>query len=225
MQALGNLIERISAWLFAFGSWIFGGLIAFNLLVLASLFTIGPIHPAILVSLTAFACALPLNVAGLFLLKLIQEMKDVNIDEQMLHAFQDTGFPIEAYFPPSQERVSLYKRRTDVALGYSTGILAFSVALTLTGMVSVLWYMAWWVGVVFFAMVLVSQVLVIIVIAHSLPPESEAEKEQKRRYREHLARQRKGQRKAEQERQKDGSCAVISPPPSSLEEAKPSQED
>src|SRR6266566_421656 len=147
MQALGNLIERISAWLFAFGSWIFGGLIAFNLLVLASLFTIGPIHPAILVS------------------------------------------------------------------------------LTLTGMVSVLWYMAWWVGVVFFAMVLVSQVLVIIVIAHSLPPESEAEKEQKRRYREHLARQRKGQRKAEQERQKDGSCAVISPPPSSLEEAKPSQED
>jgi len=138
MQAVGNLIERISPWLFAFGSWIFGGLIAFNLVVIASLFTIGPVHPAIMVSLTGFACALPLNVAGLNLLKLMQEMKDVNIDEQMLHAFQDAGFPIEAYVPPSQERASLYKRRTKVALGYSTGILAFSVVLTLTGMVAVL---------------------------------------------------------------------------------------
>ncbi len=99
MQALGNLVERISPWLFAFGSWIFGGFIAFNLLVVASLITVGSAHAAVLVSITAFACALPLNVAGLFLLKLIQEMKDVGLDEQMLHAFQDAGFPIEAYFP------------------------------------------------------------------------------------------------------------------------------
>ncbi len=200
MQAVDNLIERISAWLFAFGSWIFGGLIAFNLLVTASLFTIGPIHPAILVSLTAFACALPLDVAGLFLLRLIQEMKDVNIDEQTLHAFQDTGFPIEAYFPPSQERTSLYKRRTHVALGYSTGILAFSVVLTLTGMVAVLWYMAWWVGVVFLAIAMLSPVLVIAVIVHSLPPESEAEQELKRRFREQQTWQRQEQCKTKRDR-------------------------
>jgi hypothetical protein len=200
MQALSNLVARISPWLFAFGSWIFGGLIAFNLVVTASLFTIGPIHPAIMVSLTAFACALPLNVAGLFLLKLIQEMKDVNIDEQMLQAFQDAGFPIEAYVPPSQERASLYKRRTKVALSYSTGILAFSVVLTLTGLVAVLWYMAWWVGVVFFAIAMLSPVLVIAVIVHSLPPESEAEKELKRRFREQQTRQRQEQRKTKRDR-------------------------
>ncbi len=222
MQAVGNLIERISPWLFAFGSWIFGGFIAFDLLVVASLITVGPAHATVLISITAFACALPLSVAGLFLLKLIQEMKDVGIDEQMLHAFQDAGFPIEAYFP--QDRASLHRRRTGIALSYSLGILALSIVLTLVGMVAALWYMAWWVGVVFLAMVLLSQVLVIIVIAHSFPPESEAEKEQKRRYREYLAKQRKGQRKAEQERQKGGNPAVLSPP-SSPEEAKPSQED
>jgi hypothetical protein len=70
MKALSNLVERITPWLFAFGSWIFGGLIAFNLLVVASLITVGPIHPAILVATAAFACALPLDVAGLFLLRL-----------------------------------------------------------------------------------------------------------------------------------------------------------
>ena len=195
MQAVGNLIARISSWLFAFGSWIFGGLIAFNLVVIASLFTIGPIQLAIMVSLTAFACALPLNVAGLFLLKLIQEMKDVNIDEQMLHAFQDASFPVEAYFPPSLERASLYKRRTKVALSYSTGILVFSVVLTLTGLVAVLWYMAWWVGVVFFAIAILSQVLVIVVVVRSMPPESEAEKDLKRRFREQQTLQGQEQRK------------------------------
>ena len=201
MQAVGNLIERITPWLFTFGSWIFGGFIAFELLIVASLITVGPVQPAILVSITAFACALPLNVAGLFLLKLIQEMKDVGIDEHMLHAFQDAGFPIEAYFP--QDRESLHSRRTSVALRYSVGILMLSIVFILVGMVATLWYMAWWVGVVFLSMVLVSQVLVIIVIAHSFPPESEAEKELKRRYREYVARQRDGQHKAERERQKD----------------------
>jgi ABC-type multidrug transport system fused ATPase/permease subunit len=224
MQAVGNLIERIAPWLFAFGSWIFGGLIAFNLLVVASLITVGTAHAVVLVSITAFACALPLNVAGLFLLKLFQEMKDVGIDEHMLHAFQDAGFPIEAYFPPPQAKESLHRRRTGIALRYSVGIVAMSIVLTLIGMVAALWYMAWWIGVVFLAMVLVSQVLVIIVFAHSLPPESEAEKEQKRRYREHRTRQRKEQRKTEREMQEGGNPAVFSPP-SSPDAAKPSQED
>lgn len=201
MKALGNLVERITPWLVTFGSWIFGGLIAFNLLVVASLITVGPVHPAILVSTAAFTCALPLNVAGLFLLRLIQDMKDVGIEDHMLHAFQDAGFPIEAYFPPPQVRESLHKRRTDVALRYSVGIAALSIVLTLTGMVAALWYMAWWIGVVFFTMIMFSQVMVIIVIVRSLPPESEAEKEQKRRYREHLTMQRKEHRKTEREMQ------------------------
>lgn len=224
MKALGNLVERITPWLFAIGSWIFGGLIASNLIVVASLITVGPAHPAILVSLAAFACALPLDVAGLFLLRLVQDMKDVGIEDHVVHAFQDAGFPIEDYFPPLQARESLQKRRTDVALPYSVGIAALSIVLTLTGMVAALWYMAWWIGVVFLAMVILSQVLVIVMIVRSLPPESEAEKEQKRRYRENLTRQRKEQRKTEREMQEGRSPAVFSPP-SPPDAAKPSQEE
>src|SRR5437588_9086609 len=81
MQAVGNLRERITPWLFEFGSWIFGGLIAFILLVIPALITVGPARSAILVSITAFACALPLNVAGLFLLRLVQDLKNASIDE------------------------------------------------------------------------------------------------------------------------------------------------
>lgn len=185
IQAVGNLIERITPWLFDFGSWIFGGLIAFILLVIPALITVGPVRSAILVSITAFACALPLNVAGLLLLKLVQDMKNAGLDEHMQHAFQDAGFSVEAYFP--QEKGPLQRRRADIALRYSIGILALSIVFTLTGMAAALWYMAWWVGVVFLAMVLLSQLLVILVIAHSLPPESEEEKEQKKRYQEYLA--------------------------------------
>ena len=185
MKGLGNLVDRITPWLFDVGSWIFGGLIAFNLVVISALITVGPVDVAIRTSVTAFACALPLNVAGIFLLRLIKDMKDIGIDDLTLQAFQDAGFPnIEAYFPPPQERAS-HKRRSNLALGYSLGIVALSIALTLTGLVAALWHMAWWIGVALLTMVILTTALVIAVIAHSLPPESEAEKELKRRYLEH----------------------------------------
>lgn len=196
MQAVGNLIERITPWLFAFGSWVFGGLIAFNLLVIASLITVGPVRPAILVASATLACALPLNVAGLFVLKLIPEMKEAGIDEHMRQTFQEVGFPMEIYIP--QEHASLHRRRTRITLSYAVSILLFSLTLALAGMVAALWYLAWWVGVIFLVMVLVSLALVIIVFTHTLPPMSEEEKEHKRRYKEQRIRQKQDQRKAEQ---------------------------
>ena len=198
-QALGNLLLRITPWLFDFGSWLFGGLIAFNLVIIAALFTIGPTHAAILVSTAAFAIALPLDVTGLFLLRLAQDMKDVTFDDQLAQEFHDAGFSIEKYLPSPQVRESMPKKRAVVVLSYSAGILALSVLLTLMGIIAALWYMAWWIGVAFLAMVVLSQVLVIIVIVHLLPPESEQEKEYKRRYREHLAEERKEQQKPSQE--------------------------
>ena len=75
MKAFGKLVARITPWLVEVGGWIFGGLIAFTLLVMASLLTIGPVDPAIMVATTAFALALPLNVTGLFLLRLVEDLK------------------------------------------------------------------------------------------------------------------------------------------------------
>jgi hypothetical protein len=81
-----------------------------------------------------------LNLVGIFLLRLIKDMKDIGIDDLTLKAFQDAGVPdIEAYFPAPEERQSLYRRRSNVTLGYSLGILVLSVALTLTGLVAALW--------------------------------------------------------------------------------------
>lgn len=190
MLGLARLVERITPWLVEVGSWILGGLIALNLVVIAALITIGPVDTAVLIAVTAFACALPLDVAGIVLLRLIKDAKDVRIDELTLQAFREAHFPdIEAYFPPAGKRKSFSQRRGRIALGYALVIAALSGALTLTGIVASLWHMAPWVALVFGATVTLSTVLLIVVIAHSLPPESAAEKELKRQYREQRARQ------------------------------------
>jgi hypothetical protein len=55
--------------------------------------------------------------------------------------------------------------------------------------------MAWWVGVALLVMIILSTVLVMAVLAHSLPPASEAEKVLKRRYREQRHQQGREQPK------------------------------
>ena len=183
MKGLGNLVERIAPTLLDVGSWIFGGLIALNLVVIGALITVGPVDTAILISTTVLGCALPLNVAGLFLLRLIKDMKDIRIDDLALQAFQEADFPnIDAYFPASEDRVPLTRRRFNIVLLYSLGIIALSIALTGTGLVAALWHMAWWIGVSVLALIILSTVLVIVVLAYSLPKESEAEKELKKLY-------------------------------------------
>jgi len=191
MKAFGKLVEGMAPRLLEFGSWIFGGLIAFTLLVLASLFTKGPVDPTITISTAAFAFALPLNVTGLFLLRLVKDLEHVGFEEEWAQAFQDVDFNVgeQVAFPKTLE--SLRKRRPGFFLGYSLGILALSVLLTLTGMIAVLWYMAWWIGVMFFVLVIISLVIVIVALVTSQPPESPEEKERKRRYREELNRRAK----------------------------------
>jgi hypothetical protein len=172
LDALANLVKTLTPWLLDIGSWVFGGMIAFDLVIISALITVGPADGAILISLTALVCALPLNVTGVFLLRLIQDMKDIRIDDLALRAFQDSGFPdIEAHFPPSRVRKSLHKRRSDIALRYSLAIATLSFTLTLIGLVAALWHMAWWMGIVLLGMVMLSTVLVIVAMAHSLPPD------------------------------------------------------
>jgi hypothetical protein len=63
MKAVSKVLENIMPWLLDVGSWIFGGLIAFNLLVMASLITVGPVDRSIKISTAGFALALPLIAA------------------------------------------------------------------------------------------------------------------------------------------------------------------
>ena len=145
----------------------------------------GPVDAAIRASTAAVAAALPLNVAGIILLRLIKDVNDVGLDDLTLRAFQDAGFPeIEAYFPSPVERASRHARRSRVALLYALGIAAVSIALTVTGMAAALWHMGHWIPVVLLSAVILSAVLVTVAIAHGLPPESAAEESLKQRYRE-----------------------------------------
>ena len=64
IRGLSRLLGRIAPWLVGVGTWIFGGLIALNLVAIAALITMGPTDRAVLISVTAFGCALPLEVAG-----------------------------------------------------------------------------------------------------------------------------------------------------------------
>jgi ABC-type multidrug transport system fused ATPase/permease subunit len=199
MNAFGKLFERITPWLVEFGSWLFGGLIAFTLLVLASLFTIGPVDLTIKISTAAFAFALPLNVTGLFLLRLVKDLERVGFEEEFAQAMQDVDSTVREQVASPKIVESVRKRRTSFFLAYSLGILVLSVLLTLTGMIAVLWYMAWWIGVMFLVMVIISLVIVIVAFATAQPRESQEEKERRRSYKEELTRQAKEQKRSYKE--------------------------
>jgi hypothetical protein len=176
-EGLRNLVAKVTPWLIDVGSWIFGGLTAINLVVISALITVGPVASAIKISTAALAAALPLNVAGILLLRLIKDLKDVGIDGLALRAFQDARFPhIDAYFPAPRERAIQHARRSRVALLYSMGIAALSIALTVTGIAAALWHLGQWIALVLVSSVVLSAALVTIAIAHGLPPESDAEK-------------------------------------------------
>src|ERR1041384_8067946 len=134
MQGLIGLVERITPWLVEVGSWVFGGLIALNLVVIAALITVGPVDRAVVIAVAALALALPLDVTGIVLLRLIKDVADVRIDELTLDAFREVRFPhIDAYFPSPHERASLAKRRARIVLAYAAAAAALSVTLTLAG--------------------------------------------------------------------------------------------
>jgi hypothetical protein len=150
--------------------------------LISALSTVGPVDAAIRTSTAAFASALPLNLAGIVLLRLVKDVKDVGLDDLALRSFQEAGFPdFDAYFPPPEEREAQRARRSRVTLLYVSGIGVLSIVLTLTGLVAALEHMARWIALVLLAAVALSAVLVAVVIGPTLPPGSAAEKALKRR--------------------------------------------
>jgi hypothetical protein len=61
--------------------------------VIAALNTVGPVDAAVRASTAALAAALPLNVAGILLLRLIKDVNEIGLDDLTLRAFQETGLP------------------------------------------------------------------------------------------------------------------------------------
>jgi hypothetical protein len=189
MNAFEELVERIASWLVEFGIWVFGSLIAFDLLVLAAVVPVGPVDPTIKISTAAVALSLPLNTAGLLLLRLVQDLRRSGFGDSLARAFRDVDSASGGPVPSPTSLEALRKRRNRTVLRVSTWILALSVFLAVTGMFAVLWHMAWWIAVAFFAMVMICAGIVARVMVASQPPDPEARKSQRTRHREALSRQ------------------------------------
>ena len=175
--ALTRLVDHTAPWLVEVGTWIFGGLMALNLVVIAALVTVGPVDAAVLVSAAAFACALPLEVAGMVVLRLSKDADDIRLERVALRSFQRARFPdIEAYFPPRRQQRAVARRRARLTLGYALAIALLSMALTLMGILAALWHLAPWVAEAGLAALVLSSILLVGVFVHSMPPPSAAEK-------------------------------------------------
>lgn len=186
--AFRRLVESIMPWLVEVGNWIFAGLIAFIVLILAPLLTAGSVDRALTVATVAFALALPMDLAGLVLLRLARDPAHIGFTEEWAQALHDAGLPIGGQIASPDGLVSLRKRQANVILVYSFALLVLSVLLTLTGLVAAFWHMAWWIGVLFLAMVLISLGIVIAALVALRPPESPEDKERYMRYWEEMLR-------------------------------------
>ncbi len=165
MSALGKVLDTITPWLLELGSWLFGALIAFNLVILGALLTVGPQDGAVLVATAALAIALPLDVAGFVVLRLAADMKKVALQEITAIAFGEVGLPADDRPPEAISPETREKRRARAVLGYSYTLLAVTITVTLVGVTGALWHMAWWIAVLFVVMVLVSSVVAVLSIA------------------------------------------------------------
>ena len=165
LAGLTKVIDRITPWLSDLGSWIFGALIAFSVVILGALLTVGPVDPAVLIATAAFGLALPPAVAGFMMLRLAADLKTVALEDVATAAFQEVGFEAEQQVQTGGAPEPAEKRRMRIVLRYSYGLLALTVVLTVVGMAAALWHMAWWIALVFVATALVTQALVLRAIA------------------------------------------------------------
>lgn len=186
MEAFEKVVESITPWLVEFGTWIFAGLIGFALIVIAPLVTIGPVEATILVSTAALALTLPLNVAGLLLLRLVQDMQ--RYEDKLAQGFHDASAILGADFAAPLAASSIQKRRTEIILLVSLGLLTVSVLSTLVGLTAALWHVAWWIGALFLLMTIISLGIVVVALSAIRPPQSQEERERKQRYAEEMMR-------------------------------------
>jgi hypothetical protein len=201
IQAYNSILERITPWLFEVGSWIFGGLIAFTVLIIGALLPVRPVDLPVEIATAVFALALPLDVTGLVLLRIVRDVKPIGFEQGIVRAFQEAGLtPGEQQIPSLTTLEAVRKRGTRNVVYTAIGILTLSAVLTLAGMVAALWHVAWWIAVAFGVMVFICQVIVQIVMVTSQPPLSAEEKAERQRQRQAAIRLAKEQAKQAKER-------------------------
>lgn len=196
-KASEEAFELTTPWLVDVGNWIFAGLIAFILVVMAPLITAPAVDQALTIAIVALALSVPLDLAGLVMLRLIQDMTHIGFSEEWARAFQNAGLPLGEQLATPQAREAQRKKRATIVLRYALTVLMLSVLLTLTGLTAALWHVAWWIGVVFLAMTVVSLGIVVAAMATLGPRESPADRDRQRRYWDEMVKQAQMQAQTE----------------------------
>jgi MFS family permease len=192
IQVYNSLLERIAPWLFDVGSWIFGGLIAFTVVIICALLPVRPVDIPVDVAIAVFALALPLNVTGLVLLRIVRDLKPVGFEQGLVSMFQEAGSTLgEQQIPSLATLEAVRKRGTRNVLYTALGILTLSAVLTVAGMVAALWHVAWWIGVAFGVMVFICLSIVQLVMVTAQPRLTAEEKAERRRQRTEAIKQAK----------------------------------
>ena len=146
-----------------FGNWIFGGVIAFNLVMLGAVLTIEPIDGAVRVAIAANAVALPPSLVGLVLFRLIAGLRSIHESQTAQQTFHEAGFTLEGL--PLSERQAAVRRLNRVVLRFTNALLILSVVLTLVGLAAALWHGAWWIPVAFLAALALSLGTLVVGVA------------------------------------------------------------
>jgi hypothetical protein len=136
------------------GNWIFGGLIAFNLVILGAVLTIEPVDDAVRIAIAAGALALPPSAVGLILFRLVADVRTIRQSETAKQAIHDAGFTLDGV-PPS-ERQAAVRRLYTAILRFTNGLMILTVLLTFGALTAALWHAAWWIGVAFLAVLALS---------------------------------------------------------------------
>jgi ABC-type multidrug transport system fused ATPase/permease subunit len=197
MKAFEAVTESITPWLVEFGTWIFAGLIGFAVILIAPLVTVGPVETTIIVSTAALALTLPLNLVGLLLLRLVQDTQ--RYEDKLAEGIHNASLILGAYLALPPPMGPTQKRRTEIILLISLGILVVSALLTLIGLTAALWQVAWWIGVLFLLMTIISLGIVVVALSAIRPPQSQEERERRERYAEEMIRRAEEQVQNNQE--------------------------
>lgn len=147
-------LDVMTPWLLELGGWIFGALIAFDLVMLGVVLTIGPVDGPVKIATAAFALAMPPTVVGFVLLRLVADMLKIRLQETATKAFQDAGFSLEEVAMPEPRQ--LERTMSTVTLAYTYSLMLVSVLLTVVGLTAALWHSAWWIAVVFLVVLVLS---------------------------------------------------------------------
>lgn len=169
LHALERTLEAAGPWLLDLGTWIFGALIGFDLLMVAGLLTVGPVDRAVLISTAAFAVGLPPEVSAFVLLRLMRDLEENKIEQIAARSFADAGVDNVGDFLPVEEprAAGTLARRMKRVLAASYGLLVVSVASALVGITATLWHMGWWIAATFLGAVAVTQFVVFQVVVQS----------------------------------------------------------